>query len=58
MYQIEDIEYDGNNPESALIKLRLDSEDLAREIEKEESEDTEFKLRDYRDQDKSGINLW
>lgn len=57
MYQIEDIEYYGNNLEAVLIELRRDSEDLLREIEKQESrwlsgENPGFRLRDYRECDK------
>jgi hypothetical protein len=53
MYQIEDIEYYGNNLEAVFIELRRDSEDLLREIEKQELENPGFTLRDFRVCDKS-----
>lgn len=53
MYQIEDIEYYGNNLEAVLIELKRDSEVLLREIEKQELENPGFRLKDFRANDKS-----
>jgi hypothetical protein len=53
MYQIEDIEYYGNDLEAVLIELRRDSEALLRKIEKQELVNPEFRLRDYQDGEES-----
>jgi hypothetical protein len=52
MYQIEDIEYYGNDLEAVLNELKRDSEVLLREIEKQELENPGFRLEDYRGSEK------
>jgi hypothetical protein len=52
MFQIKDIQYYGNDLKAVLIELRRDSEDFLRKIEKQASENPEFRLRDYRDDGK------
>lgn len=47
MYQIEDIEYYGNNLQAVLEELKRDALNLLSEIEKQESEKPGFKLVDY-----------
>ncbi|HEY8935124.1 MAG TPA: hypothetical protein VIM65_07885 [Cyclobacteriaceae bacterium] len=47
LYQIEDIEYYGNNLATVLVELKGDCEDLLSEIEKQELESPGFKLKDY-----------
>lgn len=50
-YQIEDIEYYGNNLEAVLIELRHDSKVILGEIEKQELGNPGFRLKDYRAND-------
>lgn len=52
MYQIEDIDYYGNDLEPTLRKLKREAEDLLSEIEKQESEKPGFRLVDYQSSDK------
>ena len=54
MYQIEDIEYYGNNLEVVLAELRQDAENLLAEIEKQELEKPGFRLVDYRSSNETG----
>jgi hypothetical protein len=51
MYQIEDIEYYGNNLEAVLIELSHESKILLEEIEKQELENPGFRLKDFRRSD-------
>jgi hypothetical protein len=48
MFEIDDIQYYGNNLQAVLSKLRQNAEDLLLEIEKLELEKPEFRLADYR----------
>jgi len=52
MYQIEDIEYYGNDLEATLRELKRDAENLLSKIEKQESEKPGFRLVDYQSSDK------
>lgn len=54
MYQIEDIEYCGDNLQAVLKELRQDAEVLLLEIEKQELQKPGFRLLDYLPINKAG----
>ena len=56
MYQIEDIEYYGNNLQTVVADLKRDAENLLSEIEKQEAEKSGFRLMDYLPSDKTGTD--
>lgn len=55
MYQIEDIEYYGNNLGATLAELKRDCEILLSQIEKQELDRPGFRLVDYRPADTPGV---